>query len=240
MISDKTALRAALLALSLVISLQLVSGAEGDPHRPACKTSLCRQIKSYLKEHYCRESPYGNGPDDGCKIVRPTGTQAAVEVIAQWNCDLNEQKSDVVCRQNGAPPAPTRLVIAREMHRLGLPTVQDAQIRFTVLRSTSGGWSVAAGTYHRLRGETATSCEVIVIVHADSHVNVLRQQRCHEENADVSKGTSWWPLGIADVDGDGKPDIVLEGDEYENHWLEVVSVGGRSVRTIFTGLGYYL
>jgi hypothetical protein len=81
---------------------------------------------------------------------------------------------------------------------------------------------------------------VVVIVDADLQVNVLRRQRCHEENADVSEGTSWWPLGIADVDRDGNADVILEGDEYENHWLEVVSVRGASARTIFSGLGYYL
>ena len=27
-------------------------------------TTQCTQIKSYLKAHYCGESPYGNGPDD--------------------------------------------------------------------------------------------------------------------------------------------------------------------------------
>src|SRR5207247_11118126 len=128
-----------------------------------------------------------------------------------------------------------RTLMASKMHRLGLPTATDAEIKS--LQATSAGWSVAAGTYHRLHGETATSCEVVVIVHADLRVHVLRQQPCHEENADVSEGMSWRPLGIADVDGDGNPDIVLEGDEYENHWLEVVSVRGRSVRTIFSGLG---
>jgi hypothetical protein len=181
-----------------------------------------------LKERYCGESPYGNGPDDGCEIVSPKAAQAGVEVIAQWNCDWNAQRSDIVCRQEGKPPASIRTIIAREMHRLGLPTARDAEIKSTVLRSTSAGWSVAAGTYHRLRGETATSCEVVVIVHADLRVNVLRQQRCHEENADVSEGTRWWPLGIADVDGDGNPDIVLEGGEIR----ESLAGGGQCPRRL--------
>jgi hypothetical protein len=42
------------------------------------------------------------------------------------------------------------------------------------------------------------------------------------------------------VDGDGREEIVLAGDEYENHWLEVVSVRDGSCKTIFSGLGYYL
>jgi hypothetical protein len=125
------------------------------------------------------------------------------------------------------------------MRQLGLQTAQNAQINFTVLKSTSAGWSVAEGTYYRLQGENATFCQVVVTVDASSRVNVLRQHRCHEENADVSEGTTWSLLGIADVDGDGQPDIISEGDEYENHWLEVVSLRSASVRTIFSGLGYY-
>ena len=68
-------------------------------------------------------------------------------------------------------------------------------------------------------------------VSVDASTSCLRPSstRCYEEaRGHAPMGTSWWPPGIADVDGDGKPNIVLEGDEDENHWLEVVSVGGRS------------
>ena len=34
--------------------------------------------------------------------------------------------------------------------------------------------------------------------------------------------------------------VVEAGDEYEDHWLEVVSVQDRKAQTIFSGLGYYL
>ncbi len=37
-----------------------------------------------------------------------------------------------------------------------------------------------------------------------------------------------------------RPELVLEGDAYEDHWLEVVRIGDGSVKTIFSGLGYSL
>jgi hypothetical protein len=42
------------------------------------------------------------------------------------------------------------------------------------------------------------------------------------------------------VDGDGQLEIILEGDAYENHWLEVDKTQNGSFRTVFSGLGYYL
>lgn len=232
--------RQAVLAAVLVVYAPLIGAAEPDPHRPVCATARCTQIKSYLKIHYCGESPYGNGPDDGCEIVRPRAAQADVEVVAEWSCDWDDQTRERTCRQQGQASAPIRTIVDREMRRLGLQAAQNAETRFTVLRSTSAGWSVAEGIYYRLQGESATFCQVVVSVDVSSRVNVLRQHRCHKENADVSEGTSWSLLGIADVDGDGQPDIIFEGDEYENHWLEVVSLRGASVHTIFSGLGYYL
>jgi hypothetical protein len=52
--------------------------------------------------------------------------------------------------------------------------------------------------------------------------------------------TTWSPIDLADVDGDGRVDVILEGDAYEDHWLEVDTVQDGSSRTIFSGLGYYL
>jgi hypothetical protein len=34
--------------------------------------------------------------------------------------------------------------------------------------------------------------------------------------------------------------VILVGDAYEDHWLEVISVHDGSAKTIFSGLGYYL
>jgi hypothetical protein len=59
-------------------------------------------------------------------------------------------------------------------------------------------------------------------------------------NADKPTVTTWFPMGIADVDGDGQLEIILEGDAYEDHWLEVDKMQGGSFRKIFSGLGYYL
>jgi hypothetical protein len=47
-------------------------------------------------------------------------------------------------------------------------------------------------------------------------------------------------MGIADMDGDGELEIILEGDAYENHWLEVDKLQGGTFRKVFSGLGYYL
>jgi hypothetical protein len=47
-------------------------------------------------------------------------------------------------------------------------------------------------------------------------------------------------VDIADVDGDGHLEVVLQGNAYENHWLEVVRIQDGFFKTIFSGLGYYL
>jgi hypothetical protein len=83
-------------------------------------------------------------------------------------------------------------------------------------------------------------CEVILVVDESSHTIVLRKLTFQKTDVDVPTVTQWAPIDLADTDGDRREDIVLEGDAYENHWLEVISVRGGSVKTIFSGLGYYL
>jgi hypothetical protein len=56
----------------------------------------------------------------------------------------------------------------------------------------------------------------------------------------VPEVTQWSPVDVADVEGNGIEDVILEGDAYENHWLEVVTVHDGNVQTIYSGLGYYL
>jgi len=70
-------------------------------------------------------------------------------------------------------------------------------------------------------------------------MHIVREVRCHTTDADVPTGTTWTPIDITAVDG--SESIVLEGDSYEDHWLEVVKVGDDlSTNTVFSGLGYYL
>jgi hypothetical protein len=43
------------------------------------------------------------------------------------------------------------------------------------------------------------------------------------------------------VNEDGRQEVILEGDSYEDHWLEVLGVPDHlTVETIFSGLGFYL
>jgi hypothetical protein len=126
------------------------------------------------------------------------------------------------------------------MRLLGLPEEAEREVYFKVLKSASG-LSVLEGAYDHVRELELTFCEVIVVVDARGGVHLLRNVPLQKaENVDTADFTSWSPMDIADADGDGNLDIILEGDAYEDHWLEVVSVQGDSFTTIFSGLGYYL
>ncbi len=90
-------------------------------------------------------------------------------------------------------------------------------------------------------GSKLTLCEVIAVFNDPSELHFLRRVRYQKTDADVPTVTTWSPIDIADVNGDGHDEVVLEGDSYENHWLEVVSVSDTlSMKTVYSGLGYYL
>ena len=226
--------------LALIAGVQLAAAAGKDPHRPACIDARCQKIMSFLKAHYCRESPYGNGPRDSCQIKSPRRPRPGVDVVAAFACDWSDAKRATECKQRGEPPASFRSLLIAELRRLGLPADADGQTYFTIWKSTASGWSLAAADYQRPVGSDVELCQVIVIIDQSSQVRVLRKVPFRKTNMDVPAVTQWSPIDLADVDGDGRTDVILQGDDYEDHWLEVVSVGQRSPRTLFSGLGYYL
>jgi hypothetical protein len=149
---------------------------EEDPHRPSCKQISCQKIRSFLRKHYCGESPFGNGPDDGCEL-RVVGRKPGVDVsaIADYECDWNEKKEDFECHQKGQPPSTVRGILMRELQRLGLPANVTGTTTFKVWKSTRGGLLIATADYYRVVGPDIELCEAIVAIDGDSRVLVLRK-----------------------------------------------------------------
>ncbi len=226
------------LMLSLTVGGQLKGQTQKDPHRPACTSARCRKVRSFLKAHYCGESPAGNGPDDGCEIRPPKKIGAGFKVKAAFDCKWVDGVRK--CQQNGQPSSEVRNILLGELRKLGLPAKSNGQIYFTLWESATSGWSLAAADYYHSAGDDLTPCQVIVIIDQNSHVYTLRKVRFQKTDADKPTVTTWSPIDLLDVNGDGHIDVVLEGDAYEDHWLEVDSVEDGSSHTIFSGLGYYL
>jgi len=243
--------RFAILKGSVIIFgmlLPLFSAAAGagrrqayTDHRPQCTDARCKVIASYLKAHYCGESPFGEGPEDGCDLrVVGRKTSSTINALEDFVCDWDEKKEDYTCHQTGEPPATIRSILERELKRLGLPNDAKGKTIFKVWEAKQGGLLLAAATYSQIVGSNLEICQVIVTVDGNSKVLVLRELPFRKTDADVPDTTEWSPVDLADVDGCGKIEIVLEGDAYEDHWLEVISVHDGVSKTIYSGLGYYL
>jgi hypothetical protein len=190
-----------------------------------------------VKAHYCG-APQGNGPDDSCEIRPPKKPGTDVKVAAGFDCNWIEGARK--CEQHGQPSPSVRSILIGELRRLGLPAKASGQIYFTEWKSTSSDWSLASADYDRLAGQDLTLCEVILIIDQSSQAHVLRKVPFQKVDAEKNTVTTWSPIDLADVDGDGHIDVILEGDAYEDHWIEVDIVQDGSSRTIFSGLGYYL
>jgi hypothetical protein len=126
------------------------------------------------------------------------------------------------------------------MRKLGLPFSDERQVYFTIWQPVSSDWALAEAYYQHSAGTDLTICQVVATIDQSSQVRVLRKVRFRKTDADKPAVTTWSPVDLADVDGDGHVEIILEGDAYEDHWLEVDCVKDGSPHTIFSGLGYYL
>jgi hypothetical protein len=237
---SKTTFPAAVAVLLCVFASQLEGQRQNDPHRPACTSASCKKIESFLKAHFCGASPFGNGPENGCDTRYSKQLLTGVNVVAAFDCETNVTDGRPKCRQRSEPSPSIRSILLREMWRLGLPMKAEKDIYFTVWQPPSAKWSLAAADYGETTGGQLALCQVIVVVGSGGRIQTLRKVRFQKTNADVPRVTTWFPMGIADVDGDDELEIIMEGDAYEDHWLEVDKMQGGAFRKVFSGLGYYL
>jgi hypothetical protein len=231
---------AAVAMLLSIFAPQLNGQRQNDPHRPACTSASCKKIESFLRAHFCGASPAGNGPENGCDTRYSKQLLTGVNVIAAFDCETNPTDGRPKCRQRSQPSPAIRSILLREMRQLGLPAKAEKDVYFTVWQPSSAKWFLAAADYGETNGNQLALCQVIVVVDAGGRVQALRKVRFQKTDADVPTVTTWFPMGIADVDGDGQLEIIMEGDAYEDHWLEVDKLQNGSFRKIFSGLGYYL
>lgn len=231
---------ATLVMLLCILAPQLKAQHEKDPHRPPCTSAPCQKAESFVKAHFCGASPFGNGPRNGCDTRYTKQLVTGVNITAAFNCQTDVTNGRPKCLQRSQPSLALRNLLLREMRRLGLPAKAEKDIYFTVWQPSSAKWFLAAADYGETSGNDLMLCQIIVVVHPGGRVQALRNVPFQKTNADKPTVTTWFPMGIADVDGDGQLEIIMEGDAYEDHWLEVDKMQGGFFRKIFSGLGYYL
>lgn len=232
-----------LLAVAMLlggIAPQLKGQRKNDPHRPACTNAGCQKVESFLKANFCGASPFGNGPQNGCDTRSAKQLLTGINVKAAFDCEWSVTDGRPKCRQRSEPPPAVRKILLREMRRLGLPPKAEKDIYFTVWQPSSTKWLLAAADYGQANGSDLALCQVILVVSPDGHIQTLRKVQFQKTSADKPTVTTWFPMGIADVDGDGQLEIIVEGDAYQDHWFEVDKMQSGSFRKIYSGLGYYL
>lgn len=161
-------------------------------------------------------------------------------MLADYRCAWDEVKRTAKCRQDGEPSTLVRGILMAKLRGLGLPATAKDGTWFTVWKPSRSNWSLAAAYYSRQSGDDLWLCEVVAVIDQNSRAIVIDKLPFQKTDIDTPDVTQWAPVDITDVEGTGYDDIVLEGDAYENHWLQVVRVHDGTVRTIFSGLGYYL
>jgi hypothetical protein len=212
------------------------SHSEQDPHSPPCTDAQCQSVKSFVKTHYCR-GLQGYGHDYGCEIRQPT-EHPNFKVLARYECEWADGVRH--CKQQGELSRELREIFFSKLRGLGLPAKPKEQIFFTVWKPIGLEWSLVEAYYDHIEGSDMTLCQVIAIVGQNSGVSLLRKVPFQKTDADKNTVTTWSPVDLADVNADGQTDIILEGDAYEERWVEVVDIKDGSLRTIFSGLRYDL
>jgi hypothetical protein len=160
------------------------------------------------------------------------------EILADVECDKDVYPPR--CRQDGRVPPELRATAIRELRERGLAEALSRGVFFTVWRVPATPWSLVEADYEEISGSIASISEVILLVGPAANVTVVRAVPFQRTNADVPSTTEWEMVDLVDIDGDGQPELVLEGDAYEDHWLEVVRISDGSAKTVFSGLGYWL
>lgn len=212
-------------------------GPQADPHRPVCTSVGCRTAKLFVKKHYCG-APEGNGPDDSCDIRLPK-KRTNIRVLADFSCEWIDGAQK--CQQRGQPSPELRVLLTNALRDLGLSVKARGQIYFTVWQSAGLNWSLVEANYDHIVGEENEQlCQIIGIVDQNSELKVLKKVRFQKVDADKNNVTTWSPVDLADVNGDGQIEIILEGDAYEDHWVEVDQMKDGYFSRVFSGLGYYL
>jgi len=226
--------------LLCAVAPRLKGQRKNDPHRPPCTSAPCKKIETFVRSKFCGASPFGNGPENGCDTRYSKQLLTGVNVLAAFDCETSVTDGRPKCRQRSEPSAPVKSILLRQMRQLGLPGKAEKDIYFTVWQPSSVKWLLAAADYGEANGSKLALCQVILVINPGGQVQELRKVRFQKTDADVPTVTTWFPMGIADADGDGDLEIILEGDAYEDHWLEVDKMQAGSFRKIFSGLGYYL
>jgi len=218
----------------------LSPASQRDPHRPPCTGVSCEKIRVFLKEHYCGEAPFGNGPDDSCDLRDRRKPSADVKEIADYSCEWNENTGEAHCEQQGQVPSGIRRILVHKLEESGMPAKAPGETLFRVWESARTGWLLTEAYYSHHVGDDIELSEVIAIVDRNARVTILRKLPFKKTDVDVPEVTDWTLLDIADTRGTGELDVILEGDAYEDHWLEVIRMKDGRPKTIFSGLGYYL
>lgn len=209
----------------------------GQPHRQPCRTARCKAVRAFVKAHYCGESPFGNGPDDSCRIQALQKKSSDVIVEANSVCSSDENAT-TPCKQTGSIAPALRAKLLERTHELGMPTSEDNAVLFLAMKSKKTGWSLLQASDESTKGSKLLVCDLVVAIDPDGGFHELRKIPFQTTDAEVPTVTVWSAIDIADVNG--QQEFILEGDQYEDHWFEAFSVRNGTPKLDFAGLGYYL